>query len=90
MELVLAAAKVYGKSTGFFLACGPMTPDYCLEVKAVIATVSAVGVKAYLLDQTLFEDGAYGKKCAYGHPGSEIDAAMAKNGSAFIKATMGW
>ena len=90
VELVLAAANAYGKSTGFFLACGPMTSDYCTEVNAVIAKVSAVGVKAYLLDQTLFEDGAYGKKCAYGHPGSAIDAAMAKNGSAFIKTTMGW
>ena len=33
---------------------------------------------------------SYGKVCAYGHPGSQIDAAMAKNGSAFIKTTMGW
>ena len=60
------------------------------QVQAVIETVAAQGVKAYLLNQVGFENGQYGKKCAYGHPGSQIDAAMAKNGSAFIKATMGW
>ena len=32
----------------------------------------------------------YGKKCAYGHPGSQDDAAMAKSGSAFIQTIMGW
>jgi hypothetical protein len=26
----------------------------------------------------------------YGHPGSHDDAAMAKNGSAFVKLNMGW
>ena len=88
-ELVMAAAKVY-TSARFFLACGPMSSDYCPEVNAVIKSVQASGVKAYLLNQVGFEDGQYGKKCAYGHPGSQVDAAMAKNGSAFIKATMGW
>jgi len=89
-ELVLATSKAYTADTRFFLACGPMTSDYCPEVNAVIASVTAAGVKAYLLDQVGFEDGTYGKKCAYGHPGSQDDAAMAKNGSAFIKTTMGW
>eukprot|EP01046_Picozoa_sp_COSAG06_P002655 COSAG06_NODE_96_length_24336_cov_75.057845_2_plen_498_part_00 len=94
-ELVVATAKAYGKGTRFFLACGPMASDYCDEVKAVIASVTATGtgIKAYLLNQVEFEDGknsTYGKVCAYGHPGSQIDAAIAKNGSAFISATMGW
>jgi hypothetical protein len=88
--LVIAAAKAYGKDTGFFLACGPMTTDYCEEVDLVIASVSAMGIKAYLLNQVGFESGKYGKDCAYGHPGSQDDVAMAKNGSAFIKTTMGW
>ena len=88
--LVVAAAKAYGNSTRFFLACGPMSSDYCPEVEWVIGHVSALGIKAYLLDQRNFEDGRYGPDCAYGHPSSRIDAAMAKNGSAFIKATMGW
>ena len=92
-ELVVAASKAYGAGTRFFLACGPMASDYCAEEKAVIASVAASGIKAYLLNQVEFEDGknsTYGKVCAYGHPGSQIDAAMAKNGSAFIKTTMGW
>jgi hypothetical protein len=56
----------------------------------VISRASGEGIKAYLLNQSNFEDGAYGKKCAYGHPGSQDDAAMAKAGSTFIKTTMGW
>ena len=52
--------------------------------------IVSAGIKAYLLNQTTFENGTFGKKCAYGHPGSQDDAAMAKSGSAFIKATMGW
>lgn len=88
--LVVATAKAYGSGTRFFLACGPMSSDYCDEVDWVIAQVQAVGIKAYLLDQRGFENGKYGNDCAYGHPGSQIDAAMAKNGSSFIKAIMGW
>ena len=70
-----------------------MATDYCAEVKTVIASVATSGIKAYLLNQAGFEDGknsTYGKVCGFGHPGSQIDAAMAKNGSAFIKTTMGW
>jgi len=88
--LVSDAAKAYGGGTRFFLACGPMASDYCSEVNWVIDQVNAEGIKAYLLDQRGFEDGTHGKDCAYGHPGSQIDAAMAKNGSAFISSTMGW
>ena len=88
--LVVAAAKAYGKDTSFFLACGPMASDYCSEVNWVIGRAKIAGIKAYLLDQRGFEASTYGKECAYGHPGSQIDAAMAKNGSAFIKTTMGW
>ena len=90
MELVTAAAKAYGKSTCFFLACGPMSADYCPEVGWVISHVTTAGIKAYLLNQSSFEDGKYGKECAYGHSGSQDDAAMAKSGSAFIKTTMRW
>ena len=90
LELVTAAANAYGKDTGFFLACGPMSTDYCPEVEWVISHASSVGIKAYLLNQSKFEDGAYGKSCAYGHPGSRDDAAMAQSGSAFVKQAMGW
>ena len=95
-ELIGAASKAYGESTQFFLACGPMASDYCAEVKTVIASATASGIKAHLLDQVAFEEGpnpknsTYGKVCAYGHPGSQIDAAMATNGSAFVKTAMGW
>ena len=88
--LVVAASQAYGADTHFFLACGPMSTDYCMEVNTVIDQATALGIKAHLLDQRDFNNGSYGKLCAFGHPGSEIDAAMAKNGSAFIKTTMGW
>ena len=88
--LVTTTAQAYGNGTRFFLACGPMASDYCSEVEWVIGRAAAAGIKAYLLDQRGFESGQYGKDCAYGHPGSRDDAAMAKNGSAFIQATMGW
>eukprot|EP01051_Picozoa_sp_SAG22_P003804 SAG22_NODE_190_length_15715_cov_21.164980_6_plen_288_part_00 len=87
-ELVHAASKAYGDGTRFFLACGPMASDYCVEVKTIIARVAASGVKAYLLNQVEFEDGknsSYGKVCAYGHPGSQIDTAMANHGLVLIK-----
>ena len=88
--LIVAAAKAYGNATQFFLACGPMATDYCTEVDWVLKSVGAHGVMAHFLDQRGFEDGKHGRSCAYNHPGSQVDAAMAKNGSAFIKATMGW
>jgi len=90
LALLVETAKSYGSSTSFFLACGPMSSDYCTEVEWVIDHATALGLKAYLLDQRGFDDGAYGHTCAYGHPSSQIDAAMAKNGSAFIKSTLGW
>ena len=49
--LVVAAAKAYGGSTRFFLACGPMSSDYCSEVEWVINQTNAVGIKSYLLNQ---------------------------------------
>ena len=68
-----------------------MSTTYCPEVEWVIKEArSSAGIKAYLLNQSGFEDGAYGKDCAYGHPGSQDDAAMAKSGSAFVRTTMGW
>ncbi len=30
--LVVATAQAYGNNTRFFLACGPMSSDYCTEV----------------------------------------------------------
>ena len=38
-----AAAEAYGKSTGFFLACGPMSTDYCPEVEWVISHATTAG-----------------------------------------------
>ena len=90
LQLVSAAAKAYGKSTSFFLACGPMSVDYCREVEWVITQASRAGIKAYLLNQSSFENGTFGGGCAYGHPGSRDDAAMARSGAAFVKMTMGW
>ena len=88
--LIVATAKAYGNDTRFFLACGPMSTDYCSEVKWVLGRANALGIETYLLDQRGFENGRYGKDCAFGHPSSRIDVAMARNGSGFIKATMGW
>ena len=84
------ASKAYSVETGFFLACGPMSTDYCPEVEWVIERATQLGIKAYLLNQTTFENGTFGRRCAYGHPGSQDDAAMATSGAAYIKAKMGW
>jgi hypothetical protein len=51
LALVAAASKAYGKNTRFFLACGPMSSDYCTEVNWVIKQTAALGIQAYLLDQ---------------------------------------
>jgi len=90
--LTVAAATAYGNKTHFFLACGPMSDHYCDEVNWVIAKLTARGLKASLLDQRGFinSNATFGRPCAYGHPGSQIDRAMAKNASAFIKQVMEW
>ena len=90
--LVVAAAKAYGAKTHFFLACGPMSNQYCDQVNWVIEKVTTEGLKASLLDQRGFinSNNTFGRPCAYGHPGSQIDHAMARSGSAFIKHAMGW
>jgi len=90
LALVLATAQAYGDGVHFFLACGPMSTDYCTEVDWVIGRANASGVKAHFLDQRGFDGGKYGRTCAFGHPSSRIDAAMATSGSALMKAAMGW
>eukprot|EP00039_Didymoeca_costata_P026748 m.16561 g.16561 ORF g.16561 m.16561 type:complete len:385 (-) comp5732_c0_seq1:44-1198(-) len=77
-----------GKVPTYFLACGPMSSQYCNEIMYVMQTL-APEIKAVFLDQRPFLDGKYGPACC-GHPSAMVDTAMALNGSAFIKETLGW
>jgi len=88
-KLVVAAAKHYGPNLHVFLACGPMSESYCAPVQQVITNAQGAGVKAHFLDQRGFLNGTFGPACC-GHPSIEVDTAMAVNGAAFIKATLGW
>jgi hypothetical protein len=36
-----------------------------------------------------FADGQFGPTCC-GHPGAEVDVAIASSGAAFIKSKLGW
>jgi len=89
IKVVMEAHAHYGPDVGIFLACGPMSETYCTPVMEVIGNVTAMGVKAYFLDQRGFLSGKYGPACC-GHPSIQVDTAMAVNGSAFIKDKMGW
>ena len=89
LALVTAAAAAYGPATHFFLACGPMSTSYCGEVRWVLGSLAAAGVKASFLDQRGFLDGRFGPACC-GHPSVEVDVAMARNTSATIAHVMGW
>lgn len=88
-QLVVQASKNYGDNLHVFLACGPMSTTYCDSVHTVIANAQQQGVKAHFLDQRGFLNGTFGPGCC-GHPGIEVDTAMAKSGAAFIKASLGW
>ena len=88
-DLVMQAATHYGPNLNVFLACGPMSNQYCDPVMEVIKNVSARGVKAHFLDQRNFLNGTFGPACC-GHPSIEVDTAMATSGAAFIKTTLGW
>ena len=66
-----------------------MDSTYCTQVEWIIAQLTTDGVSAYLLDQTPYLNGTYGKACC-GHPSAAIDEAMAEGAIAFIKGKMGW
>ena len=66
-----------------------MSETYCDSVHEVLSAVSQKGVKAHFLDQRGFLNGSFGKACC-GHPGIEVDTAMAKSGAASIKTALGW
>jgi hypothetical protein len=88
-QVVMDAFTHYGPDVHVFLACGPMSDHYCDPIQAVIKNVTARGVKAHFLDQRGFLNGTFGPSCC-GHPSIEVDTAMATNGAAFIKTTLGW
>ena len=91
-SVVQAAANKYaagGRPFHAFLACGPMSETYCDPVHSVIANLTARGIKAHFLDQRGFLDGSHGPACC-GHPGTEVDEAMATSAAAFMKSTLGW
>ena len=89
-NLVADVAQRYGiDRMHAFLACGPMTDEYCDPVFNVIANLTARGVKAHFLDQRGFLNGTFGPPCC-GHPSVEVDTAMAKYTAATIKRVLGW
>merc|ERR1711957_14033 len=88
-ELVLKAHRVYGKELEVFLACGPMTTEYCGSVQKTLSNATAMGVKAYFLDQRGFLNGTFGPACCE-HPSAQVDAAMGQAGADFIADTLGW
>ena len=85
-EVVMEASQHY-PNVHVFLACGPMTDEYCDPVQKVIANVTARGVKAHFLDQRGFINKTNG--CC-SHPSIAVDNAMATSGAALIKKTLGW
>jgi len=89
-NLVADAARLYGVDRMHaFLACGPMSDEYCDPVFKVIANLTARGVKAHFLDQRGFLNGTFGPACC-GHPSIEVDTAIAKKTAATIKEALGW
>lgn len=87
LNLIKDAAKIYGPNVHFFLACGPMSDSYCDEVNWVIQQSIDLQIKASFLDFRGFLNGTFGESCC-GHPGSQIDQAMAKYATTVIKTML--
>lgn len=68
-----------------FMACGPMDEAYCDVVMNLTSTLD----NAVFVDQRGFLDGSHGEACC-GHPGTQIDAAMAVATAETVASAMGW
>merc|ERR1712232_934534 len=88
LNLVMDAHAAYGPGTHFFLACGPMDEHYCDSVSWVLDEAEGRGVKVTFVDHRGFLDGSYGSSCC-GHPGREVDVAMAEKAAHTIAVAMG-
>jgi hypothetical protein len=67
-QLVLDTFAAYGPSLQVFLACGPMSENYCNPVHNVIANLNRLhSGQVSFLDQRGFLDGSHGPSCC-GHP----------------------
>lgn len=89
LDLVLNAVAAYGPSTHFILACGPMDESYCDSVSWVLGQAEGHGANVTFLDHRGFLDGSHGSSCC-GHPGRDVDVAMAARAARVIAVAMGW
>lgn len=89
LNLVMDAHTAYGVGTRFFLACGPMDEHYCDSVSWVLGEAEGRGVNVTFLDHRGFLDGSHGSSCC-GHPGRDVDVAMAEKAAQAIAVAMGW
>uniref|UniRef100_A0A7S4UA24 SGNH hydrolase-type esterase domain-containing protein n=1 Tax=Alexandrium monilatum TaxID=311494 RepID=A0A7S4UA24_9DINO len=89
LALLTVAARAYGPSTHFFLACGPMTSKYCPQVDWVMekARAQVPGLKISFLNQRYYLNGSYGPACGY-HPSVRVDLAMAKGAVPVIRRAL--
>jgi len=88
-ELMHRAISVYGPGLHVFLACGPMRTGYCDSVRQTLGNASASGLRAHFLDHRDFLNGTFGPSCC-GHPGAQVDAAMASFSADVIARALGW
>ena len=86
LALLQSTRSVYGASTHFFLACGPMDESYCDSVQWV---VHELDVNTHFLDHRGFLNGTWGPACC-GHPSARVDAAMASLTISQIQESMNW
>ena len=91
LELLLLAARSYGLSTHFFLACGPMEDAYCENVFWVMdkAREEFPQLKITFLDQRPFLNGSFGPSCGY-HPSAQVDSSMAEAAIPVIREALSW
>ena len=85
VDLCTNITGAYGPQVELFLACGPMSTEYCDAVAETISRLTEQGLRAHFLDQR----NAAADQCC-GHPSVEDDTAMAEQGAAMIAAVMGW
>ena len=85
-SMIMATSRSYGSSVKWFLACGPISNLYCLQVREIVAFVRLQGVHAYFLDQTSFS----GNNTCCGHPSIAGDNEIAAAGYTFIAGKLGW
>lgn len=87
-EWLSHANEQYNSEATFFLACGPSYMDYCDDVRSVVATAKAQGIKAVFLNMT--DDNIARATECMSHPGVDGHKYLADKLTEAVKEQLDW